>query len=119
MFENNSTGEFEFEDTFYTLSHQAKDMVLICRWRGVEECGTNNFTTTMTDWGVCYTFNNPKNKSEILKSSQPGTQTGLYLRLNVEQYEYSSGENPSAGFKVDIDFMTHNLIVMDDAESRK
>ena len=92
----------DYEKLFYSLSHQAKDMVLICQWQGVENCDANNFTTTVTDWGVCYTFNNPENKSEILKSNQPGTQNGLFLRLNVEQYEYVNGERFAAGFKVKV-----------------
>ena len=48
----------------------------------------------------CFTFNDPKDKSQILKVQQPGTNNGLFLRMDVQQYEYIAGEHTSAGFKV-------------------
>lgn len=77
-----------------------EDMLLECLWAGIEVCDHNDFETVISDWGVCYTFNNPLNKSLIRKVYQSGSQHGLFLRLNVQQDEYTTGENGGAGFKV-------------------
>ena len=81
-------------------------MLMECTWRGVEICDARNFTTILTDWGTCFTFNDPEDKSQILKVQQPGTNNGLFLRMDVQQYEYIAGEHTSAGFKV---FIVPNL----------
>ncbi len=81
-------------------AHQINETLLLCKWRGVEDCTAMNFRTSLTDWGVCFTYNDPVNGSEVLKVNQPGRQNGLLLRLNVQQYEYVSGESFGAGFKV-------------------
>ena len=95
-----SSAATEVSDFVKVLAHQVSDQILECRWRDVEICDGRNFTTIVTDWGVCFTFNDPANKSEVLKIQQSGTRNGLFLRLNVEQFEYISGEHTSAGFKV-------------------
>ncbi|XP_072039789.1 acid-sensing ion channel 2-like [Amphiura filiformis] len=97
---SNSSARDEFVNTVGYLAHQLNDTVFECKWRGVEPCDASNFTTSLTDWGVCWTFNDPKNKSEILKINQPGRQNGLFLRMDVQQHEYVSGESSAAGFKV-------------------
>ena len=79
-------------------AHRIEDMLLECQWRSIEKCSAENFTQVITDWGICYTFNNdPKNTLQV---RQPGSHNGLTLRLNVEQYEYTYGENTGAGLKV-------------------
>ncbi|XP_072039850.1 acid-sensing ion channel 1B-like [Amphiura filiformis] len=97
---SNSSFTDNFVDSIGYYAHQLNETVYDCKWRGVEPCDARNFTTTMTDWGVCWTFNDPKNKSEILKINQPGKQNGLLLTMDVQQYEYVSGETDAAGFKV-------------------
>ncbi|XP_072039851.1 acid-sensing ion channel 1C-like [Amphiura filiformis] len=96
----NSTFTDEFVDSVGNLAHQLNETIYDCKWRAVEPCDARSFTTSLTDWGVCWTFNDPKNKSEILKINQPGKQNGLFLRMDVQQYEYVSGESEAAGFKV-------------------
>ncbi|XP_072050271.1 LOW QUALITY PROTEIN: acid-sensing ion channel 4-B-like [Amphiura filiformis] len=79
-------------------AHRIEDMLFDCRWRNVVKCTAANFTQIITDWGICYTFNSePMNALQV---KQPGSVNGLSLRLNVEQYEYTYGENTGAGLKV-------------------
>ncbi len=80
-------------------AHPLNETILDCRWRGVEPC-VGNFTTIISDSGVCFTFNDPVTKSEILKLNQPGRQNGLLLRLCVLQDEYVNSEESAVGFKV-------------------
>ncbi len=98
----NSTNDetTEFHNNVEYFAHPINDTIFECSWRGVEPCGVANFTTTVTDSGVCFTFNNPANKSKILKTSQPGRQNGLFLRMNVAQNEYIFSDESAAGFKV-------------------
>ena len=76
-------------------------MLVECLWREFKPCNTDDFQLIITDWGVCYTFNNPANRSDVLQVNQAGSGSGLFLRLNVEQDEYFSFKNRrGAGFKV-------------------
>ena len=84
----------------YDSAHDIQDMLIECTWRYADKCDYRNFTRTLTDWGVCYTFNSPNDTNKILKVNQPGSKYGLFMRLYVEQEEYTSSENTGAGFKV-------------------
>ena len=89
-------------------------------------CNINDdFKTTITDFGVCYTFNanevkltlrKPGISSFIAETKQipllimyftsnfgiVGSSSGLSLIINVEQYEYMTGPQTDAGVKVKI-----------------
>ncbi|XP_072040066.1 acid-sensing ion channel 1C-like isoform X2 [Amphiura filiformis] len=81
-------------------AHQKENMIRDCTWRSVEKCTYENFTQIITDFGVCYTFNDPSDLSKILTVRQTGYEHGLFLRLNLEQYDYYYGERKGAGFKI-------------------
>ncbi|XP_071950189.1 acid-sensing ion channel 1C-like [Antedon mediterranea] len=81
------------------LAHQIETMLLFCSWQGVQPCDPRNFSTIITDFGVCYSFNNVADDA-ALRARQTGSDFGLMLRLHVQQYEYSFGENSGAGFKL-------------------
>ncbi|XP_077984807.1 acid-sensing ion channel 3-like [Glandiceps talaboti] len=89
-------------------AHKKSSTVLQCHYRSGEmniPCKPElNFTTTMTDYGVCYTFNDPGASDGYtpLSIRKGGSMDGLRLTLNVEQDEYSLGTNLGAGFKVNI-----------------
>ena len=87
-------------DLAIRYAHQAEDLIQGCSWRTVDNCGPENFTRVITDLGVCYSFNHHLADRETLEAKQPGSQNGLYLRLNVEQSEYTFSENTGAGIKV-------------------
>ncbi|XP_069114351.1 uncharacterized protein [Argopecten irradians] len=65
-------------------------------WKGLP-CSSDDFKTTLTDHGVCYTFNEGRNNEFI---SSVGVENGLRLTLNVEQYEYMPGPHDAAGVKM-------------------
>ena len=87
-------------DVILNATHQIQDMLVTCSWREVEHCDASDFQLTVTDLGVCYTFNNPLDSNKVLHVNQAGSGNGLYLRLNAEQNEYVSWDNSAAGFKV-------------------
>ena len=100
----NWTGfQVDTSQLFYIINnstHKMTDMLIDCKWRGEEPCNANDFEPVMTDWGLCYSYNNPPNRSDTLKVNQPGSKNGLFLRLHAQQEEYISWENSGAGFKV-------------------
>lgn len=80
--------------------HQLEDMLLGCKWNTGEDCGRENFTKTITDFGVCYTFNADRDSERRLTVSQAGASQGLRLRLSAEQDDYYWGYYTAAGFKL-------------------
>ncbi|XP_060079768.1 uncharacterized protein LOC132559172 [Ylistrum balloti] len=84
------------DDLFLRSAHQKEDFIFRCLWKGLP-CSTDDFKTTMTDHGVCYTFNEGMNQEYI---SSVGVENGLRLTLNVEQYEYMPGPHDAAGVKM-------------------
>ncbi|XP_072050691.1 acid-sensing ion channel 4-A-like [Amphiura filiformis] len=79
-------------------THRIEDMLLKCSWRSTEPCTAANFTRIITDWGVCYSFNN--NPETALQVKRPGSTNGLAMMINIEQNMYTFGENTGAGLKV-------------------
>ncbi|XP_006822244.1 acid-sensing ion channel 1-like [Saccoglossus kowalevskii] len=88
--------QFELE-----AAHQKESFIVACNYQGdgVERlCGPNNFTTTFTEFGVCYTFNNdPENQLFVTKF---GSNSGLRVRLFTDENEYTFGKQTGSGFKV-------------------
>lgn len=66
-----------------------------CTWNGKDCNVSETFETILTELGVCFQFNG-KNASSVEKS---GSQHGLELILNVEQYEHMRGPQNDAGVK--------------------
>ncbi|XP_046354905.1 acid-sensing ion channel 3-like [Haliotis rufescens] len=68
-----------------------------CRWE-VGDCGLENFTTTFTDFGLCFVFNGDGR----LAARNSGRDYGLRLSLHTQQEEYlrSFADHYGAGFKV-------------------
>ncbi|XP_072022663.1 acid-sensing ion channel 2-like [Amphiura filiformis] len=77
----------------------AEEMILECKWQG-QQCSHEDFTRVMTDLGVCYQFNNPKNLQEAYVVNRPGIKSGLTLTLDIHHYDYIHGELEGAGVKV-------------------
>ncbi|KAI0236999.1 hypothetical protein LSAT2_012493 [Lamellibrachia satsuma] len=88
-------------DVYRLHAHRKEDMIASCRWKGAQ-CSHEDFELTMTDAGICYTFNariNPNNKVNAT-----GVKNGLKLVVNIEQYQYTKGPNNAVGLK----FRLHN-----------
>ncbi|CAH1775107.1 unnamed protein product [Owenia fusiformis] len=89
--------ELSLNEFLTTTAHNKGDLIYSCRWKGTE-CSASDFDVTLTDFGVCYTFNLEARSEFAVNES--GTSNGLSLIINVEQYEYMVGPRTDAGIKV-------------------
>ncbi|XP_072016930.1 acid-sensing ion channel 2-like, partial [Amphiura filiformis] len=85
---------------FSFVTHSFEEMLMECLWNGFLKCVHQNFTASITDLGVCYTFNNPSNVDDALVVNKPGIDHGLTLTLDIDQDEYITGDFKGAGVKV-------------------
>ncbi|XP_050413854.1 uncharacterized protein LOC126828236 isoform X1 [Patella vulgata] len=92
----NSTN-ITLDDFFQQTAHTKEDLIIRCEWQN-EQCGPDNFTEIFTDHGVCYSFNHQSHNALAVTST--GSDYGLKLTLNVEQYEYMPGPHTAAGIKL-------------------
>ncbi|KAL4221396.1 hypothetical protein ACF0H5_019654 [Mactra antiquata] len=87
-------------DELYTkLSHKREDFIVSCSWAG-EVCTAKNFTVTLTDHGMCYTFNGYNVESPNITVTASGAKHGLRLTVNTEQYEAMPGPHDASGIKL-------------------
>ncbi len=68
-----------------------------CNWHG-GHCNETYFTKATFDMGQCFSFN--LDESHHLFTTKTGSQFGLRLVINIEQYEYIRGPSTDAGVKV-------------------
>ncbi|XP_022103187.1 acid-sensing ion channel 1C-like [Acanthaster planci] len=95
-----TTNQANVTATTVQATHQIEDMLVDCHWR-TEPCSHLNFTQRLTDYGVCYTFNDDlAGLGDVLTIQNPGASNGLHLRLNIQQDLYTFGESTAAGMKV-------------------
>ncbi|XP_074652780.1 degenerin-like protein del-10 [Tubulanus polymorphus] len=94
-----STANLTMQQILEQTGHRKEDMIVSCSWNG-QPCGAANFTPIFTDHGLCYSFNNNIQQTSPLLVTEAGTEHGLRLVVNVEQYEYMYGPHDSAGLKV-------------------
>ncbi|XP_072324656.1 acid-sensing ion channel 1C isoform X1 [Scyliorhinus torazame] len=78
---------FDMSDFYNRTGHTIHDMLLMCTYRG-ENCTHQNFTTTFTRYGKCYTFNSGKDGKPLLTTMKGGTGNGLEVMLDIQQDEY-------------------------------
>lgn len=74
-------------DFFDRVGFQFEDVILACKYRG-EPCRKADFSTTFTEFGKCFTFNQPPDASQIKVTQQGGLDNGLELVLNVVQDDH-------------------------------
>ncbi|KAJ8027743.1 Acid-sensing ion channel 1C [Holothuria leucospilota] len=80
--------------------HKIDEMLLECKWNTGQTCTAKNFSTVLTDFGLCHTFNSRTNGEEGLNVNQAGASQGLRVRLFLQQDEYFWGQYTGAGFKI-------------------
>ncbi|XP_077984849.1 acid-sensing ion channel 2-like [Glandiceps talaboti] len=92
----------------YRYGHQKDDMIILCKWKG-KFCSTANFTTSITDFGLCHTFNSGTNGRPQLRVDNTGfpflatgSRFALSLIVNIEHDQYGRGPRESAGLKIAI-----------------
>ncbi|KAK2180633.1 hypothetical protein NP493_434g00014 [Ridgeia piscesae] len=88
-------GNVSMLDVYLKNKHLKKDMIV--RWKG-KNCTHEDFTLTLTDAGVCYTFNAEINADSFVEST--GIRNALQLVVNIEQYEHMKGPHEAVGLKV-------------------
>ncbi|CAD5126311.1 DgyrCDS14464 [Dimorphilus gyrociliatus] len=81
--------------------HKQSNLIFNCYWAG-EKCPGEYITKSITDYGICYTFNSPSSlkQTKSLTVTESGLNNALSLLLNLEQYEYMPGPDNDAGVKI-------------------
>ncbi|XP_013409196.1 acid-sensing ion channel 2-like [Lingula anatina] len=93
-----SFARYDWKSFFESVAHEAS-AIKVCIWQGTK-CTEQNFTTTFTDMGVCYSFNTGDGAA-LLRSDSSGSQYGLSLTMDAMQHEYFRGfAGIGAGYKV-------------------
>ncbi|XP_046369463.2 acid-sensing ion channel 1A-like [Haliotis rufescens] len=87
-----SAGSLDF---LKKMAHKKETLLKGCKWKRLP-CGPANFSTVMTDLGVCFQFK-ADDKETPLQVDTSGHQSGLSLSLMVEQYDYMGESRDSAG----------------------
>lgn len=97
-----SSGEFFDTERYFQKYAQGIEEILVppfCVFDGdvSDPCGTSDFISTATDWGMCYTFNgDPDN---VKKSQISGPGGGLNLLLDAQADDQTIGRL-SEGFTI-------------------
>ncbi|XP_072014347.1 acid-sensing ion channel 1A-like [Amphiura filiformis] len=91
-------GNVSLYEFILTTGHEKEDIIKLCQFNG-DICGPANFTTTVTNYGVCYTFNSISSL-QSLPVQIPGKARGLSVVLNAEQSLHVAAPRENAGFKV-------------------
>jgi len=96
----NNASSLDVRELHRLVGHNLSDLVLSCRFNG-RTCGTDDFRTTFTPDGICYTWNALGTRTV----NGTGDYHGLRLVLNAEKYEYmrAGGAGPgnyATGVKV-------------------
>ncbi|XP_072171075.1 acid-sensing ion channel 1C-like [Diadema setosum] len=86
---------------FVNMSHTLESTLILGSW-GQEPLTVANFTLKVTDWGVCFVFNDESNGLPKLTLRSAGRRHTLRLTLDARQLEYffEPKLRGSAGFQV-------------------
>ncbi|XP_071950917.1 acid-sensing ion channel 1-like [Antedon mediterranea] len=94
-FENFSTiNDWNLTELYLRASHSIEDLLTECTWMSLEDCGPENFTTTLIDFGVCYTFKTTRNVSHA------GVSSSLFLQININDTDHTGHEKGIKGIKM-------------------
>ncbi|XP_071484463.1 acid-sensing ion channel 1C-like [Diadema antillarum] len=75
-------------DLYLRNGHRPRDSILAVRWNQDSSLSWANLTTRMTDWGVCFVFNDHENGLPDLTTFSSGRIHGLQIVLDVQQFDY-------------------------------
>ncbi|XP_071484470.1 acid-sensing ion channel 1C-like [Diadema antillarum] len=86
---------------FVNMSHTLESTLVLGSW-GQESLTAANFTLRVTDWGVCFVFNDESNGLPKLTLRAAGRRYSLRLTLDAQQFDYffEPKGRGSAGFQV-------------------
>jgi len=84
---------FDEEEFLTNYGHGLAGLfVLYCRFSFDQECTEKDFVPTLTQRGICYTFNAGYRNSTVYHSVFEGPERGLSVLLDVEENEYTVGQ---------------------------
>ena len=75
-------------ELFWIAVYEFQKFTISCEFAG-QECAPDDFKLMYTDFGGCFVFNWKPDK--MLMVSDTGSNVGLKVTLNLEQYEYMPG----------------------------
>ncbi len=85
-------------------SQQLEEALDECKWMSQNIDCREYFRSVVTTMGLCHTFNSVQfiegHGGKPMETHGTGAVYGLYMRLNVQQDEYTYGPSTSAGFRV-------------------
>ncbi|XP_071950188.1 acid-sensing ion channel 1-like [Antedon mediterranea] len=81
-------------ELYLRASHSINDLLTKCTWMSLEDCGPENFTTDIMDFGVCYTFKTTRNVSVA------GVSSSLFLQININDTDHTGHEQGIKGIKM-------------------
>lgn len=79
-------------------SNKLKELLVACLWEGMLKQCSDIFQKTITEYGVCYTFN--KNNLSRESTGSTGAGSGLRVFVNINQDDYFFSRTIQAGIKV-------------------
>ncbi|XP_072014234.1 acid-sensing ion channel 1A-like [Amphiura filiformis] len=79
-------------------AHTKEDSIKLCRFNG-KNCDPENFTTTITNYGVCFTYNSIE-IDPPQKVKTPGQPRGLGVMLDSKPIQHIAAPRLHTGFKV-------------------
>ncbi|XP_062621104.1 acid-sensing ion channel 2-like [Saccostrea cucullata] len=82
----------------YEYSNKVHEMMPICTWKGTLMNCSDLFQTTLTEMGVCFTFNGVE--GQRLQASYTGPDGGLRMFVDIGQLNYYYSATIQAGIKV-------------------
>ena len=92
-------------DIIYRVAHQPGDMYLECAFDSQFQTPCNvskEITWTYSSDGLCHTFNSQQYINEYggKITTRPGGNYGLYLLINIEEYDYCFTARNTSGIQV-------------------
>lgn len=81
-------------------SNELEKMLTFCVWEGMVKNCSDIFQMTLTDYGMCYTFN--KSNVSRVSTESTGADSGLRVLVDIKQDDYFFSRNLQAGIKVNI-----------------
>ena len=103
-YDQTHTKKFNYQLFVERVGYHASDMIKSCHF-GVEECGPKNFSNVLTTYGNCITFN-LGGVGKPLHQKFPGSNHGLKLLINIQEYEYT-GTYRTDRLDIGIKFVVH------------
>lgn len=84
---------FNPEEFLSTYGHDFEDMfVYYCRFAAIENCTSADFQPSLTQNGLCFTFNSGENATTVRGTRRAGTSGGLSVILDVQANENTISE---------------------------